>query len=165
MIQKVSGIVIACLSLLVLVLTVKEYQLLQVPLPKPVPLQVWLPKDAEIRPKSEVHPGTFYIKLSAAEFRDRFPAGGIVSFPSSDPSADNRVEMWKPGEGGLFWKATQTIVHPSSWPRSVNIREIKLEGMELVAYPEYSTKWVPAISMIITITLACMSVAVFSRWV
>jgi hypothetical protein len=163
MFRKLIGIGIACFSVILLTLTVEEYQLSQVPLPKPAPLQVWLPEFAEIRLESEVHPGTFYIRLSVAEFRDRFPIGGIVTFPPYPLSTG--VEIWKPGEGGLFYKTTQAINRPPSWPQYVIVWKVKLEGVELVAYPSSGRWGGPAFGIAATLGVAFLSVAVFRRWV
>ncbi len=105
-------------------------------MPKPTPLDIWLPKSAEIRPDSEIHPGTFSVTIPIEEFIKRFPADGLVSYPKNLYAGPRIITIWKAEPGGLFYRTTQSISKPQSWPNGVSIKSLGKQNGAIVAYPE-----------------------------
>lgn len=116
-------------------------------LPEPVALAVWLPAGAEVRPEYEVQPGTFTIRVSLEEFKTRFPTGGLVTYPSAvrHSASDQtwRIVLWQQQGGGIFYRATQEIMRPASWPSFADIGEVRMAGNQLILQPVNKGSFAP----------------------
>lgn len=101
---------------------VGEAQRTASPLPAMVP--VWIPTNAEVRQPKEVSSLSAAITIPTAEFKARFPSGGIIVLTGRYFYTWNRDLT-----NGFVYKTTQFLERPSSWLDIFEVDQFRIAGV------------------------------------